>query len=180
MFLARAGYLNLWLGPGARVTTDHKAGCFVVESRAFPEITFRADVLLRARVPKASPDEDRSRLTRRLIERGLIRPYRNDGADIGGIEVDPSLRIVTAAGRVLPNAWALGTVCEGATFYTYIVPRPHVNSTALVDAWRSVDALFREARETKDSRPHRISDDAFLPMMTETGACLTEQMSPRC
>ncbi len=141
--LIRGGYLDLGFGPGAQVALDEAAASFVVQSKLFPQRAFRADVLVRARVPKASPGEDRSELTQRLLERGLIRTFRNNGVEIGGIEVDQSLRIVTLSGAALPNAWALGTVCEGSKFYTYIVPRPNVNSTALVDAGRSVGELFR-------------------------------------
>lgn len=178
--LVRAGYLNLGFGPGARVTTDAEAGCFLVESSVFPGMSVRADVLVRARVPKSSPCEDRSRLTRRLVERGLIRPFSNNGVEIGGIDVDPSLRIVNATGRVLPNAWALGTVCEGAKFYTYIVPRPNVNSTALVDAGRSVGALVRMAQGTGVWDTPPVPGDAVMRRITETGACRTKETSLPC
>ncbi|TDX23705.1 FAD-NAD(P)-binding protein [Modicisalibacter xianhensis] len=146
--LAKAGYLDIGFGPGAYASLDPERAAFEVKSPLFPESTFRADVLVRARVPKSSPAIDRSAFTQRLLEQGLIQPFCNGEAEIGGIEVDSRLHIVTANGEPLHNAWALGTVCEGAKFYTYIVPRPYVNSTALVDAGRTVGELFANIRQS--------------------------------
>lgn len=141
--LMRAGYLMASLGPGARAHLDNTSYSFIIKSDRLPEREFRADVLIRARVPKSAPNQDKSPLLYRLLERGLVRPFTNQGVEISGIDVDEHLRVVALHGQALPNAWALGTVCEGAKFYTYIVPRPFVNSTALVDAGRSVAELFR-------------------------------------
>lgn len=72
----------------------------------------------------------------------------NDELEVRGIEIDSKLHIVSADGEVLENAWALGTICEGTKFYTYIVPRPYVNSTALIDADRTVGELFAKAQQS--------------------------------
>lgn len=149
--LAKAGYLDLGFGPGAYSTLDPEQASFIVNSRLFPHATFRADVLVRAQVPKSSPAADQSVFIQHLLERGLIRPFCIDDVEIGGIEVDANLHIVSAKGEALDNAWALGTVCEGAKFYTYIVPRPYVGSTALVDANRTVGELFSKALLTPKS-----------------------------
>ena len=80
---------------------------------------------------------------------------------IDAIEVDDQLNLVTSSGESVPNAWALGTVSEGSKFYTYIVPRPCVNSTALVDAGRSVTTIFRQnlrpPLSEQDHEPGKLS-----------------------
>ncbi|MCD6008170.1 hypothetical protein [Halomonas sp. IOP_31] len=158
--LAKAGYLDLGFGPGAYAAMDPEQASFMVNSPLFPQASFRADVLVRARVPKSSPAIDQSIFTQRLLERGVIQPFCNGDVEIGGIEVDADLHIVSAEGEALDNAWALGTVCEGAKFYTYIVPRPHVNSTALVDAGRTVGELFTRARLKRTSPEQPIANTA--------------------
>ncbi|RON09335.1 hypothetical protein BK659_10405 [Pseudomonas brassicacearum] len=142
--LMRAGYLMVSFGPGARAYMDSASYSFAIKSTSLPDREFRADVLIRARVPKSSPNQDKSPLLYRLLEKGLVRPFTNQGMEVSGIDVDEGLHIVPLSGKPLSNAWALGTICEGAKFYTYIVARPFVNSTALVDAGRSVGELFRQ------------------------------------
>ncbi|MCL7929907.1 FAD/NAD(P)-binding protein [Halomonas llamarensis] len=142
--LAKAGYLIMTFGPNAYVTMNPEKASFVVNSSLFPESKFFADTLIRARVPKSSPTIDRSIFTQKLLKQGVIRPFFNGDIEIGGIEVDAHLHIVSFEGKPLHNAWALGTICEGAKFYTYIVPRPCVNSTALVDAGCTVRELFAQ------------------------------------
>lgn len=40
--------------------------------------------------------------------------------------------------------WALGNIVEGANFYTYVLPRPGVNSRAIRDAGKCVLELFEQ------------------------------------
>ncbi|KGY07586.1 hypothetical protein [Vibrio sinaloensis] len=53
------------------------------------------------------------------------------------------MNVINATGDVHQNMWALGMPTEGSKFYTFIVPRPGVNSTAIVDAGKAVNALFK-------------------------------------
>lgn len=150
--LMRAGYLMVSFGPETRAHMDGESYSFTIKSASLPDREFRADVLIRARVPKSSPNQDKSPLLYRLLEKGLVRPFTNQGMEIGGIDVDEGLHIIPLSGKPLSNAWALGTLCEGAKFYTYIVARPFVNSTALVDAGRSVGELFRQINAPQMTR----------------------------
>jgi hypothetical protein len=47
-----------------------------------------------------------------------------------------------ADGRPDPRIWALGPVCEGATFYNNLVPSPGVYSRPTADAHRCAAAML--------------------------------------
>jgi len=161
--LYKAGYLDIGFGPNPKVALSEGAAQFQIVSTTFKEQqkSIYADVLCKAQIPKSSPTQDRSALIQNLMKRGLIRPFTNGNVDVGGIEVDDQLNLVTSSGESVPNAWALGTVSEGSKFYTYIVPRPCVNSTALVDAGRSVTTIFRQnlrpPLSEQDHEPGKLS-----------------------
>jgi hypothetical protein len=53
-----------------------------------------------------------------------------------------------ASGHARSRLWALGPLCEGATFCNNLVPSPNVYSRLIFDAHRCVTALF-------DARPAR-------------------------
>lgn len=136
--LFRNGYIEMGLGPSPRLDLDSRQGAFVARSTSFDAPPAVADVLVRAQIPKNAPARDNSPLIQNLLRRGLVRPFYNGAREIGGIEVNRQFSPVCRDGVALPRVFALGTIAEGVKFYTYIVPRPHVNSTALVDADRVV------------------------------------------
>ena len=76
-----------------------------------------------------------------------VRPFRNGNFHPGGIEVNRDFNWVTRQGDVVRNAWALGIPTEGVKFYTFVVPRSGVNSTAIVDAGRAVGKMLAIASE---------------------------------
>lgn len=76
----------------------------------------------------------------------------------------------------LDDAWALGTVCESARFYTYIVPRPHVDSTALVNASRTVGGLFAKIRSSPTPEERRIA----IYRQARAAAWYTGEIFPPC
>ena len=77
-----------------------------------------------------------------LLEAGHVRPFFNGNFQPGGIEIDRDFNWVSKQGQVIDNAWALGIPTEGIKFYTFVVPRSGVNSTALVDAGRAVGKML--------------------------------------
>jgi uncharacterized NAD(P)/FAD-binding protein YdhS len=102
------------------------------------------DVLIEARIDAPSVEQELSPLTRNLLQRGLVRPFRNGDFAAGGIDVTEDNHPRDAAGRVRANLWVLGTPTEGAAFYTYVLPRPYVNSRFIADAGRVVSTLLQE------------------------------------
>lgn len=145
--LVSAGVLEMFLGPSPSLTLDEACAVFRVESTLLRDApSMPANVLVHGKVPMPSPHEDVSPLMANLLMRGLARPFRNGNFHPGGIEVARTLNVVAKDGAKLNNVWALGTLAEGPKFYTYVVPRPGVNSTALVDAGRCVGAMLADAR----------------------------------
>ena len=64
------------------------------------------------------------------------------------------------------NAWALGIPTEGVKFYTFVVPRSGVNSTAIVDADRAVSKMLSLVHPRGASRPSVVAS----PLPTEEDA----------
>ena len=124
------------------------------------------DVLVRARISMHSPRDDASPLLRGLLDDGLVRLFRNGDFHAGGIDIDRSHNWIAANGSIIPNAWALGIPTEGVKWCTFVVPRPGVNSTALVDAGRAVLAMLASARSGADDLVAR----APLRLRTEAEA----------
>jgi len=89
-----------------------------------------------------SPADDASPLLLGLLRAGHARLFQNGSFHPGGIEVDRNFNWVTQGGAAIENAWALGIPTEGVKFYTFVVPRPGVNSTAVVDAGRAVLSMI--------------------------------------
>lgn len=163
MALIDAGVVRFDFGPGADSALDAGRGRFMVTSRAFGH-TAEADVLVRARVAMPSPAEDRSPLMAQLLRDGVARPFMNGGFPAGGVEVDRHLNLVARDGRPHPTAWALGPLTEGCKFYTFVVPRPGVNSTALADAGRAVGRMVGRIR--REAQAHTPT-----PCPVESGRC---------
>jgi uncharacterized NAD(P)/FAD-binding protein YdhS len=140
--LMDAGVLEVDWGPGASCSLDSSGGTLRMASALWPEQAVQVDALVKARVPMPSPKDDVSSLMRSLLDAGHVRLFHNGGFHPGGIEVDRDFNWVSKHGDVVGNAWALGIPTEGVKFYTFVVPRSGVNSTALVDAGRAVEKML--------------------------------------
>lgn len=137
------GVVDMSFGPSPTVALNPQKGKVEIVGQCLGDRPVAdADVLYRARLPIPGPQDDASPLAASLLARGLVRPFKSDGYAAGGVEVNGDLNVIDAESRVRQNFWALGPVCEGVKFYTFVVPRPGVNSTAVVDAGRAVGRLF--------------------------------------
>ena len=110
----------------------------------------------------------RAGLLQGLLADGHVRLFRNGGFHPGGIEIDRHHNWISENGSVIENAWALGIPTEGIKFCTFVVPRPGVNSTALVDAGRAVAALLASVRKGQDEVS--CNPAGFLPTEAEASA----------
>ncbi|MCL2658396.1 MAG: FAD/NAD(P)-binding protein [Betaproteobacteria bacterium] len=145
--LMDAGVLQLAGGPGAALVFDDTTGCFTIHTRfKRSEYIVAADVLVDARIEPASITLDESPLLRSMCGAGLIRAYSNGGIAPGGIDIDENNHPLDANGTPLRNIWVLGNPTEGANFYTYILPRPMVNSRFIQDAGRAVVQVLDSVR----------------------------------
>ena len=140
--LTRAGVLNVGFGPGAVCERTSREGFMRISSSRWPEKTEEVHALIKARISMHSPQEDSSPLLRGLLDAGHLRLFHNGSFHPGGIEIDRDFNWVSKSGGAISNAWSLGIPTEGVKFYTFVVPRSSVNSTAIVDAGRAVTKML--------------------------------------
>ena len=145
--LVRAGVLMVDFGPGA-FSSPSPDGRVSIQSRCWPDYSLDVDFLVKARISMPHVGEGASGLIGNLLKAGYCRPFYNGSFNPGGLEVNRSFNIVSASGESIDNVWALGIPTEGVKFYTFVVPRPGVNSTALVDAGRAVRTMLSMIRKS--------------------------------
>ncbi len=170
--LMDAGVLEADFGPGARCRAPDGGGFMRLCAAAWPDHGVKLHALVKARISMHGPQDDASPLLRGLLADGYVRPYRNGEFHPGGIEVDRQHRWVGRGGQAAHNAWALGIPTEGVKWCTFVVPRPGVNSTAIVDAGRAVTAMLAMIRgDAPASEPSGTRDaPAAQRLLTEAEA----------
>jgi uncharacterized NAD(P)/FAD-binding protein YdhS len=143
--LMSAGVVEIGGGPLPEVELVPDRGQYVVRSRFLEEHSHDvADVIVRARIDPPVPELDASPLMRNLLAKGYVKPFQNDEYKAGGIDIDRCNHPRDAWGSVIRAMWALGSIVEGANYFTYVLPRPNVNSRFLRDADRCVADLFNQ------------------------------------
>ncbi len=154
--LLDAGIVTLAPGPAPVLGFNPTEARFLVMSTQLEQpTTHYFDVLVRAKLDAFYPEQDSSPFIANALANKVIRPYRNGSFHPGGIEVDRAQNVVDAEGRTRTNVWALGNLAEGANFYTYVLPRPMVNSRFIQDAGKCVIDMLRlaEAKGKRQLRP---------------------------
>jgi uncharacterized NAD(P)/FAD-binding protein YdhS len=165
--LMQAGVLEADWGPGAACERSAAPSGFLrIASARWPEHTAEVHALIKARVSMPSPEDDASPLMRGLLDAGYVRPFHNGNFHPGGIEINRDFNWVSRRGELVGNAWALGIPTEGIKFYTFVVPRSGVNSTALVDAGRAVSKML----SLINRQPAARSPVVASPLPTEEDA----------
>jgi uncharacterized NAD(P)/FAD-binding protein YdhS len=155
--LMDAGIVAMGPGPSPSVSFDDAESRYLLRSTALAQpAQMHFDVLVRAKLDSFYPEQALSPLIANALANGVVRPYYNGSFHPGGIEVDRSQNVVDAAGRVHGNVWALGNIAEGANFYTYVLPRPMVNSRFVQDAGKCVLGILQIAA-AKDLRCVRMA-----------------------
>lgn len=142
--LLEGGVVTLGAGPRPQLVCQNESNCFALNSTFLYEnsVTF-GDVLVKAHIPSFSPIRDNSLLYHNLLMEGVIRPYDNGGFRAGGIDIDRQHHVINRKKISQKNIYAIGNPVEGANFYTYILPRPAVNSTALKEAALCVIDMYK-------------------------------------
>jgi len=156
--LVDAGVIDIGFGPGAACQASGAQKTMRITSARWPERGIDVDVLVQARISMHSPANDASPLLRGMLKAGYVRLFHNEAFHAGGIEVDRNFNWVSSAGQAIENAWALGIPTEGVKFYTFVVPRSGVNSTALVDAGRAVTKMLSMVAGTASVPPTEVLD----------------------
>ena len=164
--LMDAGTVRADFGPGANSTLDEGNGCFVVHSH-WQGDPATANVLVRGRASLPGPMEDKSPLMRKLVQRGIVRPFMNGQFHPGGITVDHNMNVVAQDGSSQTTLWALGTLVEGCKFYTFVLPRPGANSTTMVDAGRAVGLMMDAIAERRAEPAPEVFEPVALRLVPE-------------
>lgn len=146
--LMEAGIVKLAGGPASTLLLNARSGCFEINS-TFAETNSRTeyDVLIKAKIDSFSVLHDDSPFIRNLIAQGVIRPFINQNYHPGGIDIDRNQHPISRQGETQTSLWALGILAEGPNFYTYVLPRPQVNSRALQDAGRCVIDMYQQLEQ---------------------------------
>ena len=169
--LMEAGVIEADFGPGAECRAPVDGGLMRISAARWPDHSAEVHALVKARISMHSPQDDASPLLRGLLDDGHVRLFRNGDFHAGGIEIDRNHNWVSGSGSIIRNAWALGIPTEGVKWCTFVVPRPGVNSTALVDAGRSVARMLADVRSGEEER------DAREPLCLRTEAEASEYAS---
>lgn len=137
------GLLGVAGGPGAVVGHDREHARFMIDTPfAGGNERCLADVLVISRIDVFSPEQDRSEFVANLLDRGIIRAFRNGTYHPGGIDIAPSNHVVGRDGSLNPRLWAIGYPVEGPHYYTQELPRPGRKSRLTLDAETCIHGLF--------------------------------------
>lgn len=140
--LMEAGVVQWLAGPGCHIETDAASARFqLCTPLASGWVRQGVDVLVVARLAGFFPVQTTSLLIRNMLQRGLVRPYRNGDFHPGGLDIDAASQLLDRQGQPCPRLWALGFPVEGPHYYTHALPRPGLVSRMVQDAERCVLAL---------------------------------------
>ena len=152
--LMDAGIVSFDIGPAPKVGYDSEKGKFTLSSTKFAEpVVQYYDVMVRAKIDMFEPERSTSPLVRNMLKSGLAVPYQNGPFKAGGLNVNSLGHLINAQGQVLENVYAQGNIVEGSNFYTFVLPRPNVNSRSIYDAGVASMTVLNVIR-------HKISDPA--------------------
>lgn len=142
--LVEIGLVDIFVGRSPRQYLDENRGQFIIDNpQNIKHHSPRAvDQVIKARIASTDPTVSLSPLMKSMLNNGLVRPFKNGDFSPGGIDIDRDFHPINTLNQCEKNIYALGTIVEGPKFYTYIVPRSGVNSTALVDAGKLIFDLL--------------------------------------
>jgi hypothetical protein len=167
--LSEAGVLH-FLGADAEVVLDERAAVFRARSSSCPEIT-EARALVDARLPVPDVSATTDPLVTGLLVRGegrervLPDPEATGGRRrTGRLDVDPSLRLVTATGMAHSRLFAAGYWTAGAQVAAFARPRTNA------PFFRQNDALARELWHGLRAAPGTLERAGDVLLATAAGA----------
>ncbi|MDF1827408.1 MAG: FAD/NAD(P)-binding protein [Legionellaceae bacterium] len=160
--LIESGVVDVFVGKNPQINIDEQHACFqIAGSNILDDETRQVDTVIKARISAPLPQKDSSPLMKNLLRHGLVRIFQNGDYHPSGIDIDRQFHPINATGTAEKSIWCIGTIVEGPKFYTYIVPRPGVNSTCLLDAGKAMLDLFDDMKRNENSLRNR-SQASFL------------------
>jgi uncharacterized NAD(P)/FAD-binding protein YdhS len=141
--LIEAEIVDAPFGPAPTRWFDPDARCWQIRSTMLDEThTERADWLCHAHGSRTDIANPASPLLHGLLGAGVIRFFRPHLGSLRGLDVTRDLRPVRSDGVPAANLYALGPLCEGATFYNHYVPSPSSCSRAFRDAQSCASSML--------------------------------------
>lgn len=155
--LIDAGIVTLAGGPLSKLLPDGAGAQFKVQSTfANTNSSIYGGVLIKAKVDSFSLLLDQSVFMRNLLSKGILRPFINQGYHPGGIDRDVHQHPLYINGQIQNKLWVLGNPVEGPNFYTYVLPRPQVNSRAIRDAGACVIDMYQQLQKSRSVNVHSL------------------------
>merc|ERR1712188_181376 len=109
---------------------------------------YTIDVLIRSRIDHFVVSSSSSLLMQHLLSEGLCAPFTaGNSPSPGGLNISKNQYLIDSQGKERKNFFVLGNPAEGPNWYTYVLPRPGVNSRALTDAGKNVKTGINNAIE---------------------------------
>ncbi|MCR9255256.1 MAG: FAD/NAD(P)-binding protein [Alphaproteobacteria bacterium] len=163
--LVEAGVLDLSIGPRPSIAADETG--FRVTG-GLTGTTRHASVLINGRMEPFDPERSDAPLFRNLLDRGLIRKWRNPGLDgapdhvPGALDLDPANHPIAVGCGVDPRLTVIGIPAEGLRYFQLSAGRPGSDSGVFneLDRWAR-EVVGREAYP--DGSPDRSPDGAGAP-----------------
>ncbi len=154
--LINSGVLKIDFGPNAQCQLNKNMHSVIIQSNLWAEYQVRCDVLIQAKINTVLTEETATPLWRNILSKGYAYLCRNGEYFSGGIAVSENMQVLNHSGAVHANLWAIGLPTEGSKFYTFIMPRPGVNSTAIIDAEKAVSSLIEVLKKHTEPEENAI------------------------
>jgi uncharacterized NAD(P)/FAD-binding protein YdhS len=140
--LMDADIVRLVAGPSPVIEQDERGGVVLRSQQLREPVTVRADHFVCGTLDDPSVAASASPLLANLYGRGRIRPLSADESEAGSVALTAELNPLNDRGQAEHSLWVLGTLTEGARYYTGYIPSPR-DQRASLDAAACVAAMTR-------------------------------------
>jgi len=120
--LVRSGIVSLAAGPSPIIEPERNGMRFSIRPASLPSVQISVDYLIDAFVEDSKELFERSVLLKNLSCSGVASFNTSERDGVSGLKTDRANGVVNAFGVRIPTIWALGSVCEGTTYYNNYVP----------------------------------------------------------
>ncbi len=155
--LVEQGFVDVSVGPDARVECDEGSGRFRIVGRR-TGASVLVDTLVNAKVHPFDPERDVLLLYPNMLRRGLIRKWRNPSHDgpsyePGGLDLSSDFHPVDEQGHVDRRLTLLGPPSEGVMFFQLGALRPQQNHHVMRDILLWLEELRTQLKQRRGGAP---------------------------
>jgi uncharacterized NAD(P)/FAD-binding protein YdhS len=122
--LIDADIVRLATGPSPSVELSEGGGVILRSTQLQDSTTIHADRFVQGTLDDPTVSRSASALLANLFKRGRIRPLSWADADAGGVDLTSEFNPVSRDGEPERTLWVLGSLTEGARYYTGYIPSP--------------------------------------------------------